>query len=169
MTCALSGTSVSPSPGITCCTASCPATVNFREIALGRSASARAGTVIVYVEPRTSPGKSGWNSKVRALCHAYEPVGWGSSWKSFSGSRSSGALANVTVIGESRATSSPTGEIANADGSTTAVGPLIGPGPVVWMSPAIEARMSIVAIADRRRQSQRPMRSTFTASPRTST
>ena len=75
MTCALSGTSVSPSPGITCCTASCPATVNFREIALGRFASARAGTVIVYVEPRTSPGKSGWNSKVRALCHAYEPVG----------------------------------------------------------------------------------------------
>ena len=51
-------------------------------------------------------------------------------------------MAKVTVIGESRATSSPAGEIANAAGSMTAVVPLFGPGPVVWMSPAIEARIA---------------------------
>ena len=57
--CAPSGTSVSPSAGITCCTASCPVTVNFFVTVLGASAAAFCGTVTVYVAPRSRPGKSG--------------------------------------------------------------------------------------------------------------
>ena len=68
--CAASGTSVSPSPGITCWIVSWPVTVNFLVIALGRPASGRAGTFTVYVDPRTKPGKSGWKSAVRTPNHA---------------------------------------------------------------------------------------------------
>ena len=68
--CALRGTSVSPSPGMTCCTASCPPTVNFFVVAVGTPASMFCGTVTVYVAPRSSPGKSGWKRTVRSVSQA---------------------------------------------------------------------------------------------------
>jgi len=69
-TCAPSGTSVSPSPGMTCWTMSLPATVNFLVTLVGTPASGRAGTATVYVPPRRRPGKSGWKSSVRGESQA---------------------------------------------------------------------------------------------------
>ena len=47
ITCAFVGTSASPSPGMTCCTSSSPATVNFLRTSSDRPVAGPLGTWIV--------------------------------------------------------------------------------------------------------------------------